>query len=115
MEYEDYILMLSGYRTKMNIESANLRRQTYMIIDVIARSNGAKSGVNINDFNRAWPLAGDVQVDIKEVLENKIKIGREIGVQISNEINLRELYKKLKSGTRGSENNNRRGRKSGNK
>lgn len=107
MEVEDYTLMREGYRIKFNNESGLLRRQTYWIIDTVARSVGAKNGVDINAFNSAWPLDDEVIEDVNAILEARKKIGREQAVKISNEINLRELYKKIKSG-RGNKGHNKR-------
>ncbi len=98
MEVSDYTLMRAGYRMKFNNESGLLRRQTYWIIDTVARGAGAKNGVNINAFNKSWPLDDEVIEDINAMLEERKKIGRAEAIKISNEVNLRELYKKIKSG-----------------
>lgn len=107
MEVEDYTLIREGFHTKINIESGLLRRQTYWIIDTVARAAGVKGGVNIHQFNQAWPLDDEVQEDVSEKLKERMEENIKHGIEMSNQVNLRQKIKELRGGGR-NKNHNRR-------
>jgi hypothetical protein len=111
MNNRDYELMQEGYMMRFNMESGIIRRQTYLIVDLIARAAGNKSGYGINNFDAAWPLDVKTKVDIKEVLEKKKAIQRKELIKLSNDVHLQEALKKLKRGGSGNKGRNRGGRK----
>ena len=106
MDYEDYILTVKGNRMKYDLEESWLRRQTYLLLDTMARLGGVKGGYTSYMFNSNWPLSHKMSEEMAEAIKKKRELGRLEAVKLANNSLLKEGLKKLNG--RGTKNSRRR-------
>lgn len=111
MEYDDYLLTVRGNRMKYDLQESWIRRQTYLLLDTMARLGRNKGGYTSYMFNANWPVSHKMSEDIIESLKAKRELAKKEAVKLSTNVLLQEAIKNRKKLGRPNKNSNNGRRK----